>query len=457
VKVELRGITKRFPGVIANEGVDLSVNGGEVLALLGENGAGKSTLMNVLYGLYHAEEGEILLDGRARKFASPGDALAAGIGMVHQHFMLVPVFTVNENLMLGHETAHGPLGALDFESSAEKIRELSRRYSLEVDPHALVEDLPVGVQQRAEILKALYQDADCLILDEPTAVLTPAEIAELEGIIDGLRDAGKAIVFITHKLGEVMRVADQITVLRQGKVVGQTTPSDTSEAQLAEMMVGRAIQLVVDKDPPAPGEVVLSVTDLSVQDDRDAVAVDELSFEVRGGEILAIAGVQGNGQTELVESLTGLRSPLTGTVTLDGKDVTGASPGEMFESGVGHIPEDRQADGLVGPFTVADNMVLNMWNWPEYANGWVRDREAVRDNAETLTDDFDVRTASVQTPAGTLSGGNQQKVIVAREFNHAERLLIAAQPTRVLASTAGSFPSAMRARRCSSCPPSSTR
>ena len=432
MKVELRGITKRFPGVIANEGVDLSVNGGEVHALLGENGAGKSTLMNVLYGLYHAEEGDIVINDEVLTFASPADALEAGIGMVHQHFMLVPVFTVNENLMLGHEQTHGPLGRLDFDASRERIMELSERYGLSVDPDALVADLPVGVQQRAEILKALYSDADCLILDEPTAVLTPSEIDELEGIISGLRDSGKAIIFITHKLAEVMRVADRIAVLRNGKVVGHTTPAETSEQQLAEMMVGRAVQLVVDREPATPEDVVLSVDGLSVQDDRGGVSVEDLSFEVRGGEILAVAGVQGNGQTELIEALTGLRSPLRGEVRLDGKEVTGASPTTMFTSGVGHVPEDRQADGLVGPFSVADNMVLNTWNWPEYSNAVVRDRAAVRENALKLVDDFDVRTASIDTPAGTLSGGNQQKVIVAREFNHAGRLLIASQPTRGL-------------------------
>jgi ABC-type uncharacterized transport system ATPase subunit len=432
VKVELRGITKRFPGVTANEVVDFSVEGGEVHALLGENGAGKSTLMNVLYGLYHAEEGQIFVDGEEVTFASPADALETGIGMVHQHFMLVPVFTVNENLMLGNEVSRGPLGRLDFDASRQRIRELSDRYNLEVEPDALVADLPVGVEQRVEILKALYRDADCLILDEPTAVLTPGEIDELESIIGGLRDSGKAIIYITHKLGEVMRVADRITVLRGGKVVGETSPRNTDEQQLAEMMVGRAVQLVVEKDPPDPREVVLAVSDLSVQDDRGHVAVDELSFEIRSGEILAIAGVQGNGQTELVEALTGLRSPLTGSVTLDGRDVTGAAPSELFSAGLGHIPEDRQADGLVGQFSVADNMVLNSWNWPEYANGAVRDRAAVRERAERLKSDFDVRTPSIDTPAGTLSGGNQQKVIVAREFTHSQRLLVASQPTRGL-------------------------
>jgi simple sugar transport system ATP-binding protein len=432
MKVELRGITKRFPGVVANEDVSLSVSGGEVLALLGENGAGKSTLMNVLYGLYHAEEGTIALDGTEVAFDTPGDALAAGIGMVHQHFMLVPVFTVAENLMLGNEVTHGPLGALDLDASRRRILELSERYHLSVDPDARVEDLPVGVQQRAEILKALYRDADCLILDEPTAVLTPSEIAELEGIVRALADAGKAIIFITHKLGEVMRLADRIAVLRRGRLVGTTTPAETSEQGLAEMMVGHEVKLVVDRAEARPGPAVLEVGGLSVLDDRGNVAVDGVGFTIRSGEILAIAGVQGNGQTELVEAITGLRPPLAGTVTLDGADVTGAPPGVLFRRGVGHVPEDRQADGLVGPFSVADNMVLNTWNWEQYARGPRRDLDAVAARAATLAEDFDVRTASVETPAGTLSGGNQQKVIVAREFEHASRLLVAAQPTRGL-------------------------
>ncbi|MEZ5238039.1 MAG: ABC transporter ATP-binding protein [Microthrixaceae bacterium] len=430
--VELRGITKRFPGVTANERVGLSVRSGEVLALLGENGAGKSTLMNVLYGLYRADEGEILLDGRTVSFDSPADALAAGIGMVHQHFMLVPVFTVAENLVLGDEIAHGPFGRLDLEASRARIRELSQRYHLSVDPDATVEDLPVGVQQRVEILKALYRDANLLILDEPTAVLTPGEVAELEGTVASLAESGKAVIFITHKLGEVMRVADRIAVLRGGRLVGEVRPEDTDESRLAELMVGRAVQLVVDRPPARPTDTVLRVENLSVTDERGAVAVDDLSFTVRGGEILAVAGVQGNGQTELVEALCGLREPLRGSVVLDGADVTGADPAELFRRGVGHIPEDRQNDGLVGDFAVADNLVLNTFDWDDFARGPIRDGAAVRRNAEELCESFDVRTPSVDTPAGTLSGGNQQKVIVAREFTHAGRLLVAAQPTRGL-------------------------
>jgi general nucleoside transport system ATP-binding protein len=431
MKVELRGITKRFPGVVACDGVDLSVEAGEVHALLGENGAGKSTLMNVLFGLYRPDEGEILLDGQPLHARSPADAIAAGIGMVHQHFMLVPVFTVAENVMLGVEPT-GRLGGIERDEARQRVVDLSERYGLAVDPDATVEDLPVGVQQRVEILKALYRDARCLILDEPTAVLTPGEIAELMDIIRQLAEADRSIIFISHKLREVLAIADEITVLRNGKVVGNTTPADTDEQSLAAMMVGRDVKLVVDKAPAEPGDSVLTVEGLVVADDRGQRAVDGVTFEVRAGEILAVAGVQGNGQTELIEAITGLRPVKAGRVRLDGTNVTGWPADELFAAGMAHVPEDRQSDGLIGSFAVAANMVLNQIHDPPFSRNLRIDRRAVRQHAEDLVDEFDVRTPSVQVAASTLSGGNQQKVIVAREFFHAERLLVLSQPTRGL-------------------------
>jgi ABC-type uncharacterized transport system ATPase subunit len=431
MRVELRGITKRFPGVVACNGVDLAVDSGEVHALLGENGAGKSTLMNILFGLYRADEGEILLDGEPVVCHSPADALAAGIGMVHQHFMLVPVFTVAENVMLGVEPT-GAAGTIDRDEARRRVLELSDRYSLAVDPDAMVEDLPVGVQQRVEILKALYRDAQCLILDEPTAVLTPSEIDELMHIIRRLADGGRAVIFISHKLREVTRIADRITVLRGGEVVGTTTPAEADEQALASLMVGRDVQLVVDKTAADPGDPVLEVDDLVVVDDRGHRVVDGVSLEVRAGEILAVAGVQGNGQSELAEAICGLRAATSGRVRLDGVDVTGRSPREMFAAGVAHVPEDRQRDGLVSTFPIADNLVLNQIDAAHFSRGLRVDRRAVRRHADELVDEFDVRTPSIDARASTLSGGNQQKVIIAREFFHARRLLVLSQPTRGL-------------------------
>jgi simple sugar transport system ATP-binding protein len=431
MKVDLRGITKRFPGVVACDGVDLSVATGEVHALLGENGAGKSTLMNILFGLYRPDEGEIALDGQAHRFRSPADAIGAGIGMVHQHFMLVPVFTVAENVMLGVEPT-GRFGGIERDEARQRVAELSDRYGLDVDPDATIEDLPVGVQQRVEILKALYRDARCLILDEPTAVLTPSEIDELMAIIRQLAEGDRSVIFISHKLREVLAIADEITVLRDGKVVGNTTPGETDEQALATLMVGRDVKLVVDKTPAEPGEPVLGIHDLVVADDRGQRVVDGVSFDVRAGEIVALAGVQGNGQTELIEAITGLRQPAAGQVRLDGTDVTGHGPDDLFRAGLAHVPEDRQRDGLIGSFNVASNLVLNQIRDRPFSQRLRIDRRAVRRHAEELVDAFDVRTPSVQAAASTLSGGNQQKVIVAREFFHAERLLVLSQPTRGL-------------------------
>jgi general nucleoside transport system ATP-binding protein len=431
MKVELEGITKRFPGVVANKDVDLYVNPGEVVALLGENGAGKSTLMNVLFGLYEPDEGRIVIDGNPVQFSGPADAIHAGIGMVHQHFMLVPVFTVTENVMLGVEPT-GPVSVLDDRKARQNLMELSKEYGLEVDPDALVEDLPVGVQQRVEILKALYRQADCLILDEPTAVLTPREIDDLIRVIRTLKESGRGIIFISHKLKEVLAIADRIVVMRRGESVGATTPKETNEQELATMMVGRAVQLEVDKSPAEPKESVLGVKELEVFDDRGHKVVDSVSFDVRAGEILAIAGVQGNGQTELVEAITGLRPVAEGTVALEGRDVTGARPRRLFEMGVAHVPEDRQADGLVATFPIKDNLVLNTYRKRPFARGIAVHRDEVQKAAVKLVKEFDVRTTSVDAAASTLSGGNQQKVIVAREFSHSDELLIASQPTRGL-------------------------
>ncbi len=431
MRLELHGITKRFPGVVANEGVDLVVEPGQIHALLGENGAGKSTLMNVLYGLYRPDEGEIRLDGKVRTFRDPGDAIAAGIGMVHQHFMLVPVFTVTENIMLGVESTRGRTGFLDYKTARSRIVEVSERHGLHVDPDARVEDLPVGVRQRVEIIKTLYRKADVLILDEPTAVLTPQEDEELFEIMRSLARAGTSIIFITHKLNEVLEIADTITVLRRGKVVGSTRPADTNQGELAAMMVGRSIKLVVDKGPAAPTEPVLSISGLSVRDDRGHLAVDSLDLDVRAGEIVAVAGVQGNGQTELIEAITGLRAPLSGSVRIAGSEVR-AAPRKVFEAGVAHVPEDRLEEGLIPGFTVAENLILNTYYLEPYAKGLRVQRDAIVATAGELVDQYDIRTPSMFNDVGNLSGGNQQKVIVAREFSRPIKLLVASQPTRGL-------------------------
>ena len=427
--LEMRGITKRFPGVVANDGIDLSIRPGEIHALLGENGAGKSTLMNILYGLLTPNEGTILLDGKEVEIADPSDAIARGIGMVHQHFMLVPVFTVAENVVLGNETMANAV-FLDVRQSDGRIRQLAQQLGFEIDPDATVGDLSVGIQQRIEILKALYRGAKVLILDEPTAVLTPQETAEIFLVLRRLADEGTSIVFISHKLYEVLEIADRITVIRRGRVVGQADPKTATEETLAEMMVGREVSLVVDKGPATPGEVVLKVDDLTVADDRGTVVVAGCSFEVRAGEIFGIAGVAGNGQGELVEALNGLRKTRGGRVSLKGLDITQATSRELSEEGVAFIPGDRQRYGLVMPFPIEDNLVLTDYYHPPFSRFGVIDEGAITKRASELIPEFDIRTPSGGLPTHTLSGGNQQKLIVAREFSRDLALLVADQPTR---------------------------
>ena len=428
--LELRGITKRFGSFTANDRISLVVEPGQIHSLLGENGAGKSTLMNVLFGLLHADEGEILIDGEPVRFHDSGEAVRRGIGMVHQHFMLVPVFTVAENVVLGFEPTKS-LNRIDYRHATEEIRRVSREFNLEVDPDARVESLPVGLQQRVEILKALSHDAELLILDEPTAVLTPQEIDALMSIMRSLAAAGKSILFITHKLKEVKAVADVITIIRHGHVVGTAAPSAT-ESELASMMVGRDVELTVAKEPITPGAAVLELRDLVVRDDRGLTAVNGVSLDVHEGEILALAGVQGNGQTELVEAIAGMRRVESGTVTLNGRDITNRSPREILDAGLGHIPEDRQRDGLVMSLSVADNLVLNTPRHAPFARHGTRNLAAVQANAEQLVAAFDIRAESPREPVSSLSGGNQQKVIVARELSRPLQVLVASQPTRGL-------------------------
>ncbi|MCL3862619.1 ABC transporter ATP-binding protein [Actinotalea sp. K2] len=431
MKLELRGITKRFGSLVANDNIDLTFETGEIHALLGENGAGKSTMMNVLYGLYDPDGGEILLDDQPVRFAGPGDAMAAGIGMVHQHFMLVPVFTVAENVVLGHEPTSAVGGLIDLTEARRRVKEISDRFGFHVDPDALVEDLPVGVQQRVEIIKALSRDAKVLILDEPTAVLTPQETDELIAIMRQLKAAGTAIVFITHKLREVRAVADRISVIRRGKVVGTASPQD-SAADLASLMVGRSVNLGVDKAPAQVAEATFRVEHLTVIDPVGTRVVDDISFEVRRGEILAIAGVQGNGQSELAETILGLLRARSGSITLDGQELLGGSVDDVLRAGVGFVPEDRSTDGLISSFSIAENLILDLHGEPPFARAGSLSPARVAENARLRTEEFDVRLTSIQDPVSTLSGGNQQKVVLAREMSRPLRLLVASQPTRGL-------------------------
>ncbi|GAA2524153.1 ABC transporter ATP-binding protein [Pilimelia columellifera] len=429
MRLELRGITKRFGDVVANDRIDLTVEPGEIHALLGENGAGKSTLMNVLYGLTQPDEGEIVVDGRPRRIRGPRDAIAAGIGMVHQHFMLVPVFTVAENVLLGDERVRRFGGVLDKRRAHREVAEVSARYGLDLDPDAVVEDLPVGVQQRVEIVKALIRDVRLLILDEPTAVLTPQETDDLLSVLRSLRDAGTSVVFITHKLREVTAVADRITVIRRGRTVGTAAPT-AAEAELAALMVGRSVALTATKAPAEPGVPVLELSRLSVTDDRGHRAVDGVDLTVRAGEVLGVAGVQGNGQTELVEAVLGLRRLAGGQIRLNGASTVGWSTRRVLAAGVGYVPEDRSVDGLIREFTVAENLVLDQYHRPPFAAGLALRPAEIAAAARRLVGQFDIRAASLDAPVGALSGGNQQKVIMARELSRPLTLLVAAQPTR---------------------------
>jgi ABC-type uncharacterized transport system ATPase subunit len=428
--LELSGITKRFPGVLANDRVDFDLAKGEVHALLGENGAGKSTLVNILYGLYHPDEGEIRLNGEPVRIGSPRDAIDLGIGMVHQHFMLIPVMTVAENIVLATEPRKGPF--LDLVGAQERVRELAAQFGLAVRPEARVSSISVGMQQRAEILKALYRGAEILILDEPTAVLTPQEAVELFAILRSLQADGKSIIFITHKLNEVLEIADRITVLRQGKRIDTVPRAGATQEGLARRMVGREVVLRVEKPPAQPGETLLVVESVSVLDDRGLEAVRDVSFELKAGEIVGIAGVDGNGQSELIDALTGLRRPASGRIVAAGRDITHAGSRECLDLGVGHIPEDRQLRGLILDFTLAENLALHDFRQePDSKWGWLYPRRLI-ERAARLLKEFDVRGGRPQTAASALSGGNQQKVVVAREVSRNPSILVAAQPTRGL-------------------------
>ena len=430
MSLELRGITKRFGSLTANDSIDLAVGDGEIHAILGENGAGKSTLMNIVYGLLAPDEGTISVDGKVVSIDSPLDALAAGIGMVHQHFMLIPVFTVAENIVLGHEKTKGP-GLLDLEAARKEILRVSAEFNFDIDPDALVEDLPVGLQQRVEIIRALIYDAKVLILDEPTAVLTPQETDELLRNMKKLKATGTSIVFITHKLREVKEAADKITIIRRGKVVGTASPS-ASQEELASLMVGRPVSLDVDKNPPQLGNVILDVKNLSISDHTGRALVKDVSFELRTGEILAVAGVQGNGQSELAEAIVGLQEHVHGSISLDGVDITKVSVREALHSGIAFVPESREEDGLIGSFSIEENLILDLHDLPPYAKGPVISQSIVSEEATKRVAEFDIRTQSAKDSASSLSGGNKQKVVLARELSRPVKLVVASQPTRGL-------------------------
>jgi general nucleoside transport system ATP-binding protein len=428
--LQLEGVTKRFGALVANDKIDLELRRGEIHALLGENGAGKSTLMNVLYGLHQPDEGRILLDGEEVHIGSPSEAIGMGIGMVHQHFMLIPVMTVAENIVLGSEPRKGAL--LDIRTAEKRVRELSERYGLAVSPTARVEDITVGQQQRVEILRVLHRGAKVLILDEPTAVLTAQEIAELAKVLHALKADGTSIIFISHKLREVLEVADRVTVLRRGKKIETVETEGATEASLAKLMVGRDVLFRLEKEPAKPAAPVLEVEDLVVEDDRGLTAVNGLSLSVAGGEIVGLAGVDGNGQSELIEALTGLRTPLSGTIRLGGRDTTGADVREVMAAGAGHIAEDRHRRGLILSFTLAENLALRDYRRPPLSHRGLLSPKRMREHARPLLEEYDVRGGEVDALASSLSGGNQQKVVIAREIGENTKALIAAQPTRGL-------------------------
>mgnify|MGYP003337473054 FL=1 len=430
MSVELRGITKTFGALVANDHINLKVNDREIHAILGENGAGKSTLMNILYGLIAPDSGEIYVDGKPVTVHEPSDALNAGIGMVHQHFMLIPVFTVAENIVLGHEKIKGP-GTLDLADARAAIIDIAKRFNFEIDPDAVVETLPVGVQQRVEIIRALIYNAKVIILDEPSAVLTPQETDELLRVMKELREQGKAIIFITHKLREVQEAADAITIIRRGKVVGQAKPT-ASQEELASMMVGRPVDLDVNKKKFQPGKEILNISNLNVSDATGRALVSDINFSIREGEVLAIAGVQGNGQTELARAIMNLEEIVSGSITLEGHELVGKTVRDSLHSGIAYVPESRELDGLISSFTIAENLILDVFDISPNAKGPALDLNYIGSNAEKQVKEFDVRIQSVSDAVSSLSGGNKQKVVLARELSRPVRLLVAAQPTRGL-------------------------